>query len=299
MIGRTVRLFLVEGTATGILVAEIMNWTGHILVAPRSKLPEALKRSEAGRTGVYLLIGDDPDQPSKQRVYVGEADSVVERIKMHSKDVGKDFWTHAYIITSKDSNLTKAHVRYLEGRLVELAKTAGRAVVANGNEPRLKQLPESDVADMEYFLEQMQLVLPVLGINVFRPKATTATPPVVQSEQPPLDLILDSKKNGITAHAVEQDGEVTVRAGSKATIAQFTSNTYGDLRDALLKDGTLIPDGAGMLEFAQDATFRSPSAAAAVVLNRNSNGRTEWRVKATGQTLKDWQDEKLRAFLVS
>lgn len=299
MIGRTVRLFLVEGTATGILVAEIMNWTGHILVAPRSKLPEALKRSEAARTGVYLLIGDDPDQPSKQRVYVGEADSVVERIKMHSKDVGKDFWTHAYIITSKDSNLTKAHVRYLEGRLVELAKIAGRAVVANGNEPRLKQLPESDVADMEYFLEQMQLMLPVLSVNVFRSKATIAPPSDVQAEQQPLDLVLDSKKNGITALAVEQDGEVTVRAGSKATLAQFTSNTYADLRDGLLKDGTLVPDGAGMLEFAQDAAFRSPSAAAAVVLNRNSNGRTEWRVKSTGQTLKDWQDEKLRSFLLS
>ena len=297
MIGRTVRLFLVEGTATGILVAEIMNWTGHVLVAPRSKLPEALKRPEASRTGVYLLIGDDPEHPTKQRVYVGEADSVVERIKMHSKDVGKDFWTHSYLVTSKDSNLTKAHVRYLEGRLVELAKSAGRALVANGNEPKLKQLPESDVADMEYFLEQLQLVLPVLGVNVFRSKATVAPLLTKQADTQSLELVLDSKKNGISAFAVEQDGEVTVRAGSKATTAQFTSNTYGDLRDGLLKDGTLVPDGAGLLEFAQDATFPSPSAAAAVVLNRNSNGRTEWRLKATGQTLKDWQNEQLSSTL--
>ncbi len=102
-----------------------MNWTGHVLVAPRSKLAEALSRSECTRTGVYLLLGDDPENPNKQRVYVGEGDSVVDRIKSHAKDPSKDFWTHAYIVTSKDANLTKAHARYLESKLVEKAKLAG------------------------------------------------------------------------------------------------------------------------------------------------------------------------------
>jgi hypothetical protein len=294
IVGRTVRLFLVEGTATGILVAEVMNWTGHVLVAPRSKLPEALKRPEATRTGVYLLIGDDPEHPAKQRVYVGEADSVLDRIKMHSKDTTKDFWTHAYLVTSKDANLTKAHARYLEGRLVELAKAAGRASVANGNEPALKQLPESDVADMEYFLTQLQLILPALGVSVLRPKAVSA--PLAgdaATSAGAIHLYLDSKKHGVKAAAVEQDGEITVLAGSTATTKSFAWNQYSTLREQLMADGSLEPTDGGFLRLTQDTTFKSPSAAAAVLLNRNANGRTEWKVEQTGQTLKDWQDQKL------
>lgn len=115
--GRSVRLYLVDGSPTGILTAEIMNWTGHVLVAPRSRLAEALQRGEATRTGVYFLVGDDPEQPTKSRVYVGEGDIVAERIKSHAKDEQKEFWTRACLVTSKDLNLTKAHVRYLESRL--------------------------------------------------------------------------------------------------------------------------------------------------------------------------------------
>jgi hypothetical protein len=294
VVGRTVRLFLVEGTATGILVAEIMNWTGHVLVAPRSKLPEALKRPEASRTGVYLLIGDDPEHPSKQRVYVGEADSVVDRIKMHSKDLAKDFWTHAYLVTSKDANLTKAHARYLEGRLVELAKAAGRASVANGNEPALKQLPESDVADMEYFLTQLQLILPALGVSVLRPKASPV--PITNEASnvgSAIPLVLDSKKHGVKAEAIDQDGEIIVLAGATATTKTFEWNQYAGLREQLVADGSLQATEDGLLKLTQAVTFKSPSAAAAVLLNRNANGRLEWKVKQTGQTLKDWQDQKL------
>lgn len=297
--GRTVRLFLVEGSPTGILAAEIMNWTGHVLVAPRSRLAGALSRPECSRTGVYLLVGENPENPLKPRVYIGEADSVVDRIKSHSKDASKEFWTHAYIVTSKDANLTKAHGRYLESRLVEKALGAGRSIVENGNEPSLKQLPESDIADMEYFLGQLQIILPVLGVDILRSKAqanfsTSAPNPQV----PPsgvLQLVLSSKKHGVEAYAVEIDGEVTVGKDSVATGKTFVSNTYGNLRDELIADGSLLMRADGNYVFTQDVPFPSPSAAAAVVLNRNSNGRTEWRVKATGQSLKDWQDAQLSA----
>jgi hypothetical protein len=213
---------------------------------------------------------------------------------MHSKDATKDFWTHAYLVTSKDANLTKAHARYLEGRLVELAKAAGRASVANGNDPALKQLPESDLADMEYFLTQLQLILPALGVNVLRPKAAvTSKSGEPSSSQDAISLYLDSKKHGVKATAVEQDGEVTVLAGSTATTKSFAWNQYSGLREQLIADGTLEPTDGGFLRLTQDTTFKSPSAAAAVLLNRNANGRTEWKVKQTGLSLKDWQDQKL------
>lgn len=298
MVGRTVKLFLVEGSPTGILAAEIMNWTGHVLVAPRSQTPDALKRPEAARTGVYLLTGEDPEHPSRLRVYIGEGDSVVDRIKAHAKDSSKEFWTHAFIITSKDANLTKAHARYLESRIVEIAKAAGRAAVANGTEPAPKLLPESDVADMEFFLSQVQLVLPVLGLDVLRPKLSAAGTGSTLSAKQALEgltLTLSSPKHGAEARAVENEGELTVLAGSVATAKTFIANSYSALRQSLIEDGSLVERTGQGLVFATDVNFDSPSAAAAVILNRNANGRVEWRLEGSGQTLKDWQDAQLAA----
>lgn len=298
---KSVRLFLVEGTPTGFRTAEIGNWTGHLVDAPRSKLPELLTRPEAARTGVYLLTGDDQEQTGKTRVYVGEGDSVIDRIKSHSKDASKDFWTHVCIVTSKDANLTKAHVRYLESRLVELAKKADRAVIANGNDPASKQLPESDLADMEFFIAQLQVVLPVIGIYFNRPKISSLNSNFLkdtEAGQKPAqtELILSSKKYNITAYCIENDGEFIILTGSQASVKDHATNQYSIIRENFIKDGTIIvkPDGSPYI-FAKDATVKSPSAAAAIILNRNSNGRTEWRIKATGQTLKDWQVEQLAA----
>ena len=38
--GRSLRLFLVDGTPNGLLTAKIMDWPRHVLTSPRSKLAE-------------------------------------------------------------------------------------------------------------------------------------------------------------------------------------------------------------------------------------------------------------------
>ena len=300
VLGRSVRLYLVDGSPTGILTAEIMNWTGHALVAPRSRLGDALARDEPTRTGVYFLVGDDPGQPTKARVYVGEGDSVIDRIKSHSKDPSKDFWSRVCIVTSKDANLTKAHVRYLEHRFVELTKAADRANIANGNEPSRKALPESDIADMEFFVSQVEVILPVVGFDFLRAKGRSAasTQPVEGALRPTpsqIELVLTSGKHGYEARAIEVDGEITVLKGSTATTkSDFSTNGYAPLRQQLISDGRLATSvEPSFLKFTEDVTFASASAAAAVIKNRNTNGRTSWRLVSTGQSLKDWQDAQL------
>jgi len=294
--GRSVRLFLVDGSPTGLITAEIMNWTGHVLVAPRGRLGEALVRNETQKTGVYCLVGDDPAQPSKSRVYIGEGDCIADRIKSHAKDDSKDFWTRVCFVTSKDTNLTKAHARYLESRLVELTLVADRANIANGNEPSIKALPESDTADMEYFLSQMQVVLPVVGLDFLRPSPRLDDPKQPNSTSPrTIRVYLKSELHGIEAHALESDGELIVVAGSGATKRDdFSSNTYGALRKQLIDDQRIRLAASGdHYEFADDVVFASPSAAAAIIFNRNTNGRTAWKVEGTNTTLKDWQDAQL------
>ena len=130
--GKTIRIYLVDGTPTGVLTAEIINWTGKVIVAPRPRLADLASRTEVKRTGIYCLVGPDPDNPSRERVYVGEGDNVFSRLTSHERDESKDFWTRTVVVISKDENLTKSHGRYLESRLIELAQEAGRALLANG-----------------------------------------------------------------------------------------------------------------------------------------------------------------------
>lgn len=297
--GKSVRLFLADGTPGGLLTAEIMNWTGHVLAAPRSDLAGLLKRSETNRTGIYILIGDDPESVGGQMAYIGEGDDVSKRLYQHARPEdqgGKDFWDRAIVITSKDTNLTKAHARYLESRFISLGLQANRAKLTNSTAPEPIVLPEADVSDMEYFIEQARIVLPVLGVNIFRsPIASTSQPAESSAANAPVTspvFELRLKKQGILATAQEFDGEFTVLADSTARL-QWTGaggHNYRGLREKLERDRTLVPslDGATM-RFTRSQVFASPSAAAATVTGRSANGRNEW-VTADGHlTYGDWQ----------
>lgn len=300
--GRSIRLFLADGTPGGIITAEIMNWTGHVMVAPRSRLADLIKRSEAGRTGVYFLTGLDPDGAFKPLVYVGETDNVGKRLAQHNKDETKDFWDRACVVTSKDQNLTKAHARYLESRLIAIATGAGRATLVNGTAPEYGLLPESDIADMEFFIEQVRIVLPVLGLEFLRESPRTMALPEASSEtdgaavvSPAFELI--SKKHELHAEAREIDGDFVVAAGSFAQDKWIgmDGHSYQSLYHQLVESNVLAPNGDGHLRFQQDYAFRSPSAASAVIFGRASNGRKAWCLKGTKMTYAEWQEEQVAA----
>lgn len=157
--GRSIRLFLVDGTPNGLLTAEIMNWTGHVLTGPRTKLSELVQRPECGRTGIYFLVGPDPENSLRPLVYIGESDDVGTRLKQHNRTEeqgGKDFWERVCLITSKDQNLTKAHIKYLESLLIRNAGAVARCKLINGTAHDYSNLPESDRADMAFFMEQIR-----------------------------------------------------------------------------------------------------------------------------------------------
>ena len=301
--GKSIRLFLADGTPGGLLTAEIMNWTGHVVAAPRSDLASLLKRPEASRTGIYILLGDDPNSLGGTIAYIGEGDDVSKRLYQHAKPEdqgGKDFWGRAIILTSKDTNLTKAHARYLESRLITLAQQANRAVLVNGTAPPPLPLPEADISDMEYFISQTEIVLPVLGVNLLRSATSSRVAPSEQASSltaastrlsPTFELTL--KKSGIAATAQEIDGEFTVFAGSTARRDwQGDDNGYKRLRQKLEEDDTLaLSADSKCCTFTRNQVFDSPSAAAAVVTGRSANGRVEWKVQGSGLSYGSWQSE--------
>ncbi|MCA9063526.1 MAG: GIY-YIG nuclease family protein [Planctomycetaceae bacterium] len=295
MNGKTIRLYLVNGSPTDILTAEIINWTGKIIVAPRSQLAELAKREEVRRTGAYFLVGPDPENTHRDVVYVGESDRVMTRLSRHDKDTSMDFWTRCVVVVSKDENITKSHGRYIESRLISIARQTGRDKVHNDTSPPLPALPEPDTADMEYFLEQLQMIMPVLGFTFLQPKPTVTQPngEAAETESPVFCLTA----GGAEAKARELGGQFVVFKGSTARREGLKSWTsYKSLRKQLLDEGRLIESAQSeYLVFAEDIAFQSPSAGAAVVNAGNINGRTSWKTAETGETYQQWHDKKLAA----
>ncbi len=279
MAGFSVRIFIPSGEPEGLRIVEKSNWTGQGLVFPRSLFAETRQRPELKRTGVYVLWGPG-ESGQLLRVYVGEGDGVLSRLEQHAKN--RDFWTHAIVFTSKDQNLNKAHVQYLEARLVALANEAKRSELDNGNAPQLPALSEADAADAEGFLSDLLLCLPVVGVNLFE-KAKV-------SGAKGRDLLLKGK--GIEARGIDSPEGFVVRAGSTAVKIEVPSiHAYmAELRRTLVKTGVLA-DAGEVFRLAQDYPFNSPSNAAGVLLGRTANGRIEWK-DAKGRSLKEIQEEE-------
>ncbi len=273
----TIKIFLAHGDPKRLRTAELSNWTGKAVAGPRSEFDSVLAREESHKSGVYFLTGIDPETGTSA-VYIGEAESVRDRVKSH---LDKDFWNQIVFFTSKDENLTKAHIRYLEGRLIEQAKQAARAQVKNGQSSGAR-LPESDREDMEIFLEKIHQLLPVLGVDVLVP--TTATAEAATEREP-----LSCEIKGLKATGYLTPNGIVVIAGSQAVLNErASSQKYPwalNMRQKLKDDGGLSVK-ADHLVFTKDTEFSSPSAAAAVIHGGQANGLTAWK-NTHGKTLKE------------
>lgn len=273
----TIKIFLVHGDPKRLRTAELSNWTGKAVAGPRSEFDSVLAREESHKSGVYFLTGIDPESGTNA-VYVGEAESIRDRVKAH---LDKDFWNQIIFFTSKDENLTKAHIRYLEGRLIEQAKQAARAQVKNGQSSGAR-LPESDKEDMEIFLGKIHQLLPVLGVEVFVPK-------MGRKETAAERELLYCEIKGLKATGYITPNGMVVLAGAQAVLNErASSQKYPwalNMRLKLKEEGVLSIKSDHLL-FTQDAEFSSPSAAAAVIHGGQANGLTSWKSK-NGKTLKD------------
>ena len=280
--GQTLKIFLADGVPEGLRIIEKSNWIGKCLACTRTQFPKIKDRVEFKKTGVYLIYGMDLNdlQPT---IYIGEGDPVLQRLEAHDRN--KDFWDHLVLFTSKDENLNKAHIQYLESRLVEMAQKAKKCRLENGNSPALPALSESDVADMESFLENMVLVYGVLGLSVFE------TPKIDLDNSQAVDSLSLKGPNAEASGYEAMEGFIVIK-GAKATAAEAPSmpEAIKAARAQMLAD-ELFSKSGNSLVLTQDYTFTSPSKAASIFLGRPANGRTEWK-DSNGITLKELQEKE-------
>jgi len=259
------------------------NWTGKALAAPRTDLDDLLAREEIEHSGVYFLFGTDT-QTGDPMAYIGEAEVIRDRLKQHRS---KDFWVSTVVFVSKDENLTKAHIRYLESRLIEESSRIQRYTLENTNASGSK-LPESDREDMEVFFSRIQQMLPVLGSDILTPIIGSRKPKTASN-------ILSCKNKGAIARGLRTETGFVVFAGSTAVLRERPSAETQhpfviELRKKLIQDGTLIEKN-GFYYFTRDTEFSSPSAAAAVIHGGGTAGPVAWK-NEDGRTLKEIEEEK-------
>ncbi len=306
----SLRIFVADGDPDGLRIVDKSNWIGKALVFPRALLPQVKVRPELAQTGVYLLLGPRPDGEGDM-LYVGEGDPIRPRLESHYAQ--KDFWTRAIgFTTTTAGQLNKAHVQFLESRLIALARAAKRVPLDNSNIPTEPSLSEADRADMEVFLAHLLGMLPVLGVHAFEKAqriVAVAVPPQA-APQVVLPEVLEQRHSPIAAAAAgvelvcsgkgyDSRGSDTAQgflvfAGSTAVVEIGNSLTGSQrrLRDDLLNIGVLVLDGAA-LRFTQDYLFSSPSTAASLIEGRSANGRIEWKDQ-NGRTLKALQEAEAK-----
>lgn len=273
----TIKLFLVNGTPNGLRTAELSNWSGKAVSAPRSDLKQLLSRPELASQGIYFLTGTDSES-GMDAIYVGEAEDVSVRLKGHSE---KDYWNQATVFVSKDDNLTKSHIRYLEGILIE--KLINRKDIFVGNSASSgSKLPEADASEMDIFLEKCMQLLPVLGVSHFESIRQ-------MTEKDDAEAFTFSTKGAIAKGRRTEKGFV-ICEGSTA-VKDYRPSAKGSKRrrEKLVEQG-ILKETEGFLVFTCDYLASSPSEAGSHIAGGATNGLMAWK-NSKGQTLKQLEAE--------
>jgi len=294
-LGKSIRIYLKEGTVTGIKLAEVVNLTIQAFSCPRNKLLDLNKyfSNESNRPGIYFLIGID-DKTNNDKVYIGEAENVWERLKTH--DIKKDFWNEVILFTSKDENLTKSHVKYLESRLITISNMSKRYQLENSNSPSLTSLPLPDKDAMEEFILNIRLLTGTLGHKFLETPLLSndlnSNSVIPKTEENSLieikeNMLFELNVKGVKAKAIQTDEGVVVLENSE--ISETASKNYGykTLREKLIEDNIIINN-----KFAKNYLFQSPSAAAAVIVGYSINGRNTWK-NNNGKSLKEIEENEI------
>ncbi|WP_338789859.1 GIY-YIG nuclease family protein [Bernardetia sp. MNP-M8] len=300
MLGKSIRIYLKEDSVTGIKLAEVVNLTIQALSNPRKKLSELNEffQNQINTQGVYFLIGTD-DETGKSKVYIGEGENVWDRLKSHA--VKKDFWSEVVLFTSKDDNITKSHIKYLESRLIEITKETERYLLENSNSPSLNSLPLPDRDAMEEFINNIKLLNGVLGHKFLENQISYKTEKQITPKDNIEELAsisaedeteLNLKVKNITAKAIQTDEGIVVLAGSQVSENPSENFGYKTLRNELIQDGTIQETQTGSFVFTKKHLFTSPSSAAAVIVGYSINGRRIWK-DSKGQTLSQIEKSEI------
>lgn len=276
---KTIKIFLIDGEPNGLKTAELSNWVGQAIVIPRNKLKEIKQRSDCNKPAIYFLVGKENEEELLQTAYIGEAENLWDRLVTH--DSSKDFWQTAIAFVSKDNNLTKAHVKYLESRCLDLATIAKRFNLENGKKSSLSPLPEADIAEMEEFLGNLKVLLSALGYLILQ----EVVPKDQKNISDPL-FICEGKEAQATGRMTNDGFVVYKDSTATAYISNAVIERSQKVVEKLISNNYLRKHNDNLFIFLKDYVFNSPSAASDIILGNSTSGWKKWKTDS-GLTLEE------------
>lgn len=281
---KTIKIYLIDGKPNGLKTAELSNWVGKAISIPRNKLKDVKDKNECGQPAVYFLFGKENDESILPNVYIGEAEVLWKRLITHES--GKGFWQTAIAFVSKDNNLTKAHIKYLESRCLEIARLVSRCILQNNTESNLPNLSEPDTSEMEEYLNNLKLLLASLGYPILQE--------ITVRQDKDEGIMLYCKGKGAFGKGKMTNEGFIVYRGSTATtkLTEAVRKRNERIIDTLLQSGHLVKISEELFEFEKDYLFNSPSAASDLITGHSSSGWDYWKTKQ-GKTLKELEKERL------
>ena len=278
--GKVIKLFLVDGSPNKRWICELSNWTGIAYKLPRNMVKESENRPELASPGVYFLFGYD-DAKDRPLVYIGEAEDIIKRLKQHLEK--RDNWNEAIAILSKDSNLNKAHIKYLENQFYCIAKDCDRYTVDNTNVPTKSTVSEAEIAELEEFMHNSKILVNALGHKVFE-KLSDIQSSSQQEETPVFSVSVGLGK----AYGTQtSDGFVLLKGSSIHLISAESLNKGIKNKVEQSRESDEIKDGI----LQRDKLFTSSSAAAAFAMGYSVSGPQQWKTDK-GESLKSFETNK-------
>ncbi|MDA3897358.1 MAG: GIY-YIG nuclease family protein [Desulfobacteraceae bacterium] len=289
--GRKLTIYLADGSPSGIRHVEIANWSGQAIACPRSRLNELNAWEEAKRPGVYFLL-EKQTGDTGNRAYIGESENIIKRISQQDKN--KDFWNEVIIFTSKDENLTKGHIKYLESRLTAISILADRYVMENVNNPPESILPRSDKDAMEEFIHNLKIVMGTLGHRVLESVKVLAKEAALNDKPIISNITFQFHIKNLLATGQQTDDGFVLFAGSQAALKTSNSmpgKTFA-IREKWIQEGLLIKE-KDCYRLAKDSILSSSSYAAVLIAGTSRSGPQSW-VDEKGRTLKAVEEQMLK-----
>lgn len=248
---------------------------------------------------VYLLIGSDEEQGDL--IYVGETEEAAIRLLNHDKK--KEFWDYAYFFFSNTHNLNKADVKFLEAKIYQAIKEAGRYKLENASIPKeshIHDIRQSELMDMfktiEFILGGAFNLFPFkkvdlqLEVNETKEKINHLKQQLDELEKE--TFYMTQKGADAKGYLLGEGKKFVVLKGSKTASIEKAANSFKEISAATnlerLKKQGVLEEIDGYYQFNETHIFNSPSGASDLIYLGATNGWKEWKNKE-GESL-----EKLR-----
>ena len=248
---------------------------------------------------VYLLIGSDEEQGDF--IYVGETEEAAIRLLNHDKK--KEFWDYAYFFFSNTHNLNKADVKFLEAKIYQAIKEAGRYKLENASIPKeshVHDIRQSELMDMfktiEFILGGAFNLFPFkkvdlqLEVNETKEKINHLKQQLDELEKE--TFYMTQKGADAKGYLLGEGKKFVVLKGSKTASIEKAANSFKEISAATnlerLKKQGVLQEIDGYYQFNETHIFNSPSGASDLIYLGATNGWKEWKNKE-GESL-----EKLR-----